>query len=91
MPRLLPAISLIFCTLGSGAALASQRCEVPLADWQPRAAVEKMLEAKGWRVTRIRTKDGCYRVKATNDKRERYEGTLDPATLRVVKEEIERD
>ncbi len=91
MPRLLPAISLIFCTLGSGAALASQRCEVPLADWQPRAAVEKMLEAKGWRVTRIRTKDGCYRVKATNDKGERYEGTLDPATLRVVKEEIERD
>lgn len=91
MTRLLPATALLFCAIGAGAALASQRCEVPLADWQPRAALEKMIETRGWQVTRIRTKDGCYRVKATNDKGERYEGTFDPGTLRVVKEEIDRD
>lgn len=88
-PRL-PAMTLIFCTLGAGAALASQRCDVPLADWQPRAALEQQVEARGWRVTRIRTKDGCYRVKGTNDRGERYEGTFDPGTLRVLKEEVER-
>ena len=87
-PRL-PAIALAFCALASGSAMADQRCNVPLADWQPRAALQQQVEAQGWRVTRIRTKDGCYRVHGTNERGERYEGTFHPGTLRVLKVEIE--
>jgi hypothetical protein len=81
--------ALALLALGASPALADQRCNVPLAEWQPRAALQQQLEAQGWRVTRIRTKDGCYRVHATNDRGERYEGTFHPGTLRVLKVEIE--
>ncbi|MGK7865627.1 PepSY domain-containing protein [Falsiroseomonas sp. E2-1-a4] len=77
--------------LGTGTAMADQRCNVPLAEWQPRAALQQQVEAQGWRVTRIRTKDGCYRVQGTNERGERYEGTFHPGTLRVLKVEIEYD
>ncbi|MBS7792668.1 PepSY domain-containing protein [Roseococcus sp. SDR] len=83
--------ALAFCVLGAGPAMADQRCNVPLADWQPRAALQQRVEAEGWRVIRIRTKDGCYRVRATNDRGQRYEGTFDPGTLRILKVEIEYD
>jgi hypothetical protein len=87
---LLPAV-LVFCTIGAGTAFADQRCNVPLAEWQPRAALQQQVEAQGWRVTRIRTRDGCYRVHATNDRGERYEATFHPGTLRALKVEIEHD
>ncbi len=87
-PRL-TAITLAFCALGTGTAMADQRCNVPMAAWQPRAALQQQVEAQGWRVTRIRTKDGCYRVHGTNERGERYEGTFHPGTLRVLKVEIE--
>ncbi len=91
MSRLPIAVLLVVATFGPGSALASPSCNVPLADWQPRSALEQQLEAQGWRVTRIRTKGGCYRVHARNDKGERYEATFDPATLRPLKVEVERD
>ncbi|MCC6719981.1 MAG: PepSY domain-containing protein [Acetobacteraceae bacterium] len=90
--KLLPlATWLLIGAFGAAPALADQRCNVPLADWKPRSALQQQVEAEGWRVTRIRTKDGCYRVHARNDKGDRYEGTFDPATLRPMKIEIEYD
>ena len=91
MTRLLLPALLAFCALGAGTALADQRCNVPLAEWQPRTALQQQVEAQGWRVTRIRTRDGCYRVHGTNDRGERYEGTFHPGTLRPLKVEIEYD
>ncbi len=91
MRRLLPAITLALSVLGVGAALAGPRCDVPLANWQPREALQKKLEAEGWKATRIKTDDGCYKVRATNDKGERYKGTFDPATLKALKVEIDDD
>ena len=74
--------------LGTGSALASPRCNVPMANWQPREALQKKVEADGWKVTRIKTDDGCYKVYATNDQGQRYEGTFDPGTLKALKVEI---
>jgi len=91
MIRLLATAVVAFCALGAGAAFGEQRCNVPLAEWQPRAALVQLLEAQGWRVTRIRTRDGCYRVHATNDRGQRYEATFDPRTLQVLRAEIERE
>jgi hypothetical protein len=77
--------------LGAGPTLASPRCTVPLADWQPRVALEKKLEAEGWTVRSIRSDDGCYKVKATNPRGERLEAKYDPASLELVRRKDEDD
>ena len=73
----------------SGSALADQRCNVPLADWQTREALQQKVEAEGWKVTRIKTDDGCYKVSAVNDKGDRYEAKIDPGSLKILKTSIE--
>ena len=68
--------------------MASPRCNVPMTNWQPREMLQKKVEAEGWKVTRIKTDDGCYEVHATNDQGHRYEGKFDPGTLKALKVEI---
>lgn len=75
---------LLFLALGAGPAAADSSCRVPLADWQPREALQRKLEADGWRVERIRAHDGCYRVRAVNAAGERLEARFDPATLAML-------
>lgn len=88
MKPIVLAATLILIALGTGPAFAGLRCNVPMADWQPRDALQKKVEAEGWRVTRIKTDDGCYEVHATNDLGHRYEGKFDPGTLNALKVEI---
>lgn len=71
------------------AAHSDQHCNVPLAEWQSREAVQQKVEAEGWKITRIKTDDGCYKVSALNDKGDKYEAKIDPATLKVLKMSIE--
>ena len=73
----------------SNSALAEPRCNVPLAEWQTREALQQKVEAEGWKIARIKTDDGCYKVSATNDKGDRYEARLDPGSLKVMKVSIE--
>lgn len=73
----------------SGAALADQRCNVPLAEWQTREALQQKVEAEGWKVTRIKTDDGCYKVRAVNDKGDQYEAKIDPGSLKTLKVSVE--
>lgn len=75
---------LLFLALGPSPAAADSYCRVPLADWQPREALQRKLEAQGWRVERIRAHDGCYRVRAVNLAGELLEARFDPATLAMV-------
>jgi len=91
MRRFLPAMTLALGVFGVGGALAGPRCDVPLADWQPREVLQTKLEAEGWKTTRIKTDDGCYKVRATNDKGETLKGTYDPATLKPLKVKIDDD
>lgn len=71
--------------LGLGSpAVAQHHCRVPLADWQPREALQAKLEQQGWTVLGIRADDGCYRVRARNASGERLEGKFDPGTLELV-------
>lgn len=78
----------LLIALFSGAARADDdhpwRCNVPLSDWKPRAAVEAALEAKGWTVLSIRSDDGCYKVKALTDTGEKRRVKLNPQTLEPV-------
>ena len=89
MKFLLAPTVLAFGVLGTGLSFAGPECHVPLTEWQPREVLQKKVEAEGWKVTRIKTDDGCYEVRATNDKGDRYEGKFNPGTLKLLKVEIE--
>lgn len=75
----------------AGVALADDDCRVPMADWQPREAVQAMAEAQGWTVRRIKTDDGCYEIKGRDATGREIEVKVDPATLAVVEFEYEDD
>lgn len=80
---------LALTTLGAGAALADDDCNAPMADWQPRSAVQQMAESKGWTVRRIKTDDGCYEIKGRNANGDEIEVKVDPATLEILEVETE--
>ncbi len=76
----------------AGIALADDDdCRVPMADWQPREAVQQMAETQGWTVRRIKTDDGCYEIKGRDATGREIEVKVDPATLAVVDFEYEDD
>lgn len=73
----------------AGAALASDKCNVPMTDWQPREALQTKLEGEGWKVRSIKTEDGCYEAYAINAKGEKVEAYFDPKSLATVDMKIE--
>ena len=75
---------LVLACLAASPAAAERTCSAPLADWQPREALEKKLAAEGWTVLSVRSDDGCYKVKATNARGERLKAKYDPVTLEPV-------
>lgn len=86
-----PVLTAVFAlsTLGAGAALADDDCDAPMADWQPRSAVQQLAESKGWSVQRIKTDDGCYEIKGRNAKGGEIEVKIHPVTLEVLGVETE--
>jgi hypothetical protein len=74
-----------------GAALADDDCFVPMADWQPRAAVAQLAAENGWTVRRIKIDDGCYEIVGRDEQGRQIEVTVHPATLQVIEVEFEDD
>ena len=68
----------------AGAALADDDCHAVMERWQPREAVQKALQERGWQVGRIKIDDGCYEVRGTDGQGGGFKAKLDPATLEVV-------
>jgi hypothetical protein len=77
--------------IGVGAALADDDCDAPVVDWQPRSAVEKLADSKGWTPRRIKVDDGCYEIKGRNAAGKEIEAKIHPVTLEIVEIEIEDD
>jgi len=77
--------------LGAAPVAAEQACSAPLADWQPRQALQTKLEAEGWTVMSIRSDDGCYKVRATKAGGERLAAKYDPASLERVQRKQDDD
>lgn len=75
----------------AGSALADDDCFVPMADWQPRVAVQRMAEDNGWAVRRIKIDDGCYEIDGRDAEGRRIEVTVHPATLQVIDIESKDD
>lgn len=92
MKTFLMATTLLAGLGAAGVALADDDdCRVPMANWQPREAVQKMAEEQGWSVRRIKTDDGCYEIKGRDGSGREIEVKVDPATLAVVDFEYEDD
>lgn len=72
-------------------AVAHDDCFVPMADWQPRDAVARLAEQRGWTVRRIKIDDGCYEIDGSDEAGRRIEVTVHPATLEVLDLEYEED
>lgn len=85
MMKHMMAASLLFAFVGSGVAMADDDCSVPMDQWQPREAVEKMADALGWKVSRIRIDDGCYQIRGVDETGQVFKAKIDPATLAIVK------
>ena len=75
--------------IAPGTAFADDDCFVPMANWQPRDAVAKLAEDKGWAVRRIKIDDGCYEIDGKDETGRRIEVKLHPATLEVIEIEYE--
>ncbi|HPG21787.1 MAG TPA: PepSY domain-containing protein [Amaricoccus sp.] len=75
--------------LPAGAALADDDCFVPMAEWQPRDAVERLAEESGWTLRRIKIDDGCYEIEGSDAEGREIEVTVHPATLQVIELEYE--
>ena len=88
MKRVLLSAALL-ASLGATTALASEKCSVPQADWQPQTALQEKLESDGWTIKRIKIDDGCYEVYGTDSKGQRMETYFDPQTFAVVHSETQ--
>lgn len=86
------ALSLsVSLAIGAGRVLADEECKDPIASWQPREVLRKLLEAQGWVVHRIRIDDGCYQVRALDEQGRRVEAIYAPASLTLIEFELEDD
>ncbi len=83
--------ALLLSVLAPGMATADDKCKVPMAQWQPREAVEQMAKARGWTVRRVKIDDGCYEIKGQDEKGRRIEVTVDPGSLAVLEVEYDDD
>ena len=77
--------SLLIALAGSGALMADDDdCRVPMDQWQAPGAVQKMAEARGWNVSRLKIDDGCYEIRGTDETGQKFKAKIDPATLATV-------
>lgn len=88
MPLILLVASLSLGAAGAASA-SDDDCTVPMAQWQPRKAVQTMAETKGWTVRRIKIDDGCYEIKGRDAQGRAIEVKVDPATLEIVEFEFD--
>jgi hypothetical protein len=56
----------------------------PKKEWQPSETLKRQLEAKGWKVRRVKVDGGCYEVYGFNEKGQKVEEYFHPKTLEPV-------
>lgn len=90
MKTSVPVLAVLAFLAASGTALADDDdCIVPMAQWQPRAAVQRMAMEHGWTVARIRIDDGCYEIIGRDAQGRQIEVKIDPGTLAIIASEFE--
>jgi hypothetical protein len=87
MKSFIPFVLVIGMT-ASAAALASDDCRTPMADWKPREAVTAHMTEVGITPERIGMDDGCYKVRGRDADGNRVELKIEPATLGLLELEV---
>lgn len=78
--------TILWGALASPAAMAGEDdCKVPMAQWQPREAVEQMAKARGWTVRRLKVDDGCYQIRGIDADGREIAAKVDPGSLAIVR------
>lgn len=86
MKRTVLIAAILASALASPVALAREDdCKVPMAQWQPREAVEQMAKARGWTVHRIKVDDGCYQIRGIDADGREIAVKIDPGSLAIVR------
>lgn len=85
LPILSVLAALAVLAQAPAAAAHDNDCTVPMADWQPREAVQALVEQQGLTVRRIKIDDGCYEVDARDAAGARVRMRLDPGTLVILR------
>lgn len=78
-----PALALLLAVLALPA-VAEERCNVAQANWRPAEELTAELTAKGWKVSNVKTEDGCYEVYGHDETGKKVEIFFDPATFQAV-------
>lgn len=87
MKSLIP-VAIVIALTSSGAALASDDCRRPMAEWQSRDSVAAHVTELGVTTERLRIDDGCYEVRGRDGDGNRVDLKIDPATLVLLKLEV---
>jgi hypothetical protein len=88
MKRMLAALA-VLAVLPAGAAFADDDCVVTPEQMQSWEAVAQLATDYGWTITSTELDDGCYEVHVTDIGGNTIEAKIDPATLDVIKAELE--
>ncbi|HYR25683.1 MAG TPA: PepSY domain-containing protein [Aquabacterium sp.] len=87
MKSLLP-LAVVIALTSSGAALASDDCHRPMAEWQSRETVTARASELGITTERLRIDDGCYEVRGRDGDGNQVGLKIDPASLAILKLEV---
>ena len=87
MKSFLP-IAVVIALTTSGAALASDDCPRPMAEWQSRDTVTARVAESGITTERLRIDDGCYEVRGRDSDGNQVGLKIDPASLAILKLEV---
>lgn len=85
----LVALTVLAASLAAPVFADDDECEVPMAKWQPRAAIMQLAQEQGWVVRRIKIEEGCYAVYSRTPDGQPMEIHLNPATLEILRMERE--
>lgn len=88
MKRMLATLA-VLAVLPAGAALADEHCRVTPEQMQSWEGVAQLAADYGWTITSTELDDGCYEVEVTDTGGNTIEAKIDPATLDVIKAELE--
>ena len=86
--RSLFPLAVVIALTNSGASLASEDCQRPMAEWQSRDTVATHVTELGITPERLRIDDGCYEIRGQDADGNQVELNIDPATLAVLKLEV---
>lgn len=79
--RILTPFVVATLTLAASPLAASERCNVPKADWRPVEELKAELADRGWEISNVKEDDGCYEVYAKDGSGNRKEVYFDPRTF----------